>query len=577
MVRLPTTKWRPVGRPEHAALPVDFACGWTHFIDHLAPVWKAMRNRGRFCVPDGLADYARACGVDASPMSALPASSGPIAVASYGDLRPLAKAGRHLILFEHGAGFTFGISHPSYAGGLRERAYVSLFACTNDWVERADAAAIPGCRTVVVGCPKLDALTALPAPENPDPVVAVSFHWECRVAPETRSAFPHYRDALPELARRFKVIGHAHPRNAAQMREEFTALGIEFVDDFAEVCKRADVYANDASSTLYEFAALGRPVVVLNAPWYRRKANLGLRFWDCEDVGVCVDEPGDLVAAIEYALADPGSQVRSRELAVDFVYPHIGRAAVKAAEMLDDFPAVLSGRRTPKRVSLPKTKASRGVLYVAIGEQARALAAHSAGTLRAWHEIPVAVVSDGQCDWADTVIDATPHHRAGRWHKVRAYDLSPWDETLYLDADTEVTAPLKHGFAALADGWEMAIAQDCEATFSDRLKRGDPGLRELRRIAALLPTTDLTYWNSGVFFWRKCAAVAELFRRWAEQWHVAEAFDQPPLAAAFYTMPEPPRVWLLSQRYHSHLPDVATAVLHHHHTLQEVPIGRHAS
>jgi hypothetical protein len=123
----------------------------------------------------------------------------------------------------------------------------------------------------------------------------------------------------------------------------------------------------------------------------------------------------------------------------------------------------------------------------------------------------------------------------------------------------------------------MAIGQDIEATFRDRLKLGEPGVRELRRVAALLDTVDVTYANTGVMFWRKCEAVAELFRRWAEQWHTAEAFDQPCFAAAFYTMPEPPRVWLLSQRYNSHLPDVATAVLHNHHTLQEVPIGRHAS
>lgn len=353
MARWPTTGWRPAGRVDDTALPVDFACSREHFVDHLAPVWRTMRNRGRFCVPDHLMAHARACGVEPSPMDVLPAARGPVAVAAYVDLRPLAAAGRHLILFEHGAGFTFGVPHVSYAGGLRERARVRLFACTNDWVERANARAIPGCITAVVGCPKLDALIALPAPKNPEPVVAVAFHWDCRVAPETSSAYSHFKSALPALAERFRVIGHAHPRNRSDMREVFDGLGIEFVEGFADVCRRADLYVNDASSTLYEFAALDRPVVVLNAPWYRRGKHLGLRFWDCEDVGVPCDEPGDLVAAVEYALCDPLEQKQLRAMATELVYPYLGTAAQRAAEVLDAFPAVVAGRAIPPPEPLP--------------------------------------------------------------------------------------------------------------------------------------------------------------------------------------------------------------------------------
>ena len=58
------------------------------------------------------------------------------------------------------------------------------------------------------------------------------------------------------------------PREAIRFYE---AHGIEYVPDFDDVLRRADVYACDNSSTLYEFASTGRPVVVLNAPWYRWK------------------------------------------------------------------------------------------------------------------------------------------------------------------------------------------------------------------------------------------------------------------------------------------------------------------
>lgn len=302
-----------------------------------------MRNRGRFCVPEHLTEHVRGLGVDPAPLECLPVGRGPVAVAAYADLRPLAKAGRHLILFEHGAGFTFGVSHPAYAGGLRERAAVRLFACPNGWAERANARAIPGAHTAIVGCPKLDELSTLPAPHNREPVVCISFHWECNVAPETRSAYAHFAAALPDLAARYKLIGHAHPRAAAAMREVFDALGVEFVADFTEVCRRADLYVNDASSTLYEFAALDRPVVVLNAPHYRRDKHLGLRFWDAADVGVQCDEPGDLAAAVAAALNDSPQQAQRRADAVQLVYPYLGSAAPRAATVLDQFERVAAG------------------------------------------------------------------------------------------------------------------------------------------------------------------------------------------------------------------------------------------
>jgi hypothetical protein len=59
------------------------------------------------------------------------------------------------------------------------------------------------------------------------------------------------------------------------------------VASLREVQRRAAVYVCDNSSSMYEFAATGRPVVVLDLPegrikgiGYRRNINHGLRFWD---------------------------------------------------------------------------------------------------------------------------------------------------------------------------------------------------------------------------------------------------------------------------------------------------------
>lgn len=346
--------WRPGGSPESASLPADFLASQPHFIDHLAPVYLALLSSGRFCVPDALAEYARSLGIDPSPESALAQGKGPIVTAAYGDLSRCVKSGRHLILFEHGAGFSFSNSHPSYAGGAQHRDRVSLFCEVNDWTARRNRAKHPGCRSVVVGSPKMDSLTGIAKREDTQsPTICVSFHWNCLVAPETRSAFPHFAPALPDLAAEFDLILHAHPRARQQMREVADGLGVEFVEDFREVCARADMYVNDASSTLYEFAALGRPVVVLNAPWYRRNVHHGLRFWDCSEVGVNCDEPADLVAAVHTALEDPTDRAETRADMVAEVYPYLGESVQRAAYVLDSFGELVRRGRLYPREPIP--------------------------------------------------------------------------------------------------------------------------------------------------------------------------------------------------------------------------------
>ncbi len=250
-------------------------------------------------------------------------------VASYGDLVEARRTFDRIVLMQHGIGQSYSDHHPHYPGGARNDA-VGLFLAPNAHSAARWKAAYPKARVEIVGSPRID---DLPRRAERGQVVAVSFHWNAYHHPESRSAFDYYRSALPELARTFQVIGHGHPRRS-DMARKWAKLGIEFVPDFADVCRRADVYVADNTSTLYEFASTGRNVVVLNAPYYRRDVHHGLRFWEASHVGVNVDKPDQLVPAVGYALTSNDSA--SREDALNIVYqPRTNGAAYAASAVMD--------------------------------------------------------------------------------------------------------------------------------------------------------------------------------------------------------------------------------------------------
>jgi len=314
-----------------------------HFVDHLAPVWLALpaRERGRFITDPSLVERARSLGVEADgraapkpvPANPVPSMDGDVAlVASYGDIKKGRRMGYGPFVFlEHGIGQSYGgdphsAAHPSYSGG-GDRADVILNLVPNEHAAARWRTTYPRTRTEVVGCPKLD---TLPDREPGELVVAVSFHFPCNITVETRPAISRYLSALPALAERFTVVGHGHPRYYG-LERAYERLRIPYVATFADVCRQADVYVCDNSSTLYEFAATGRPVVVLNHPTYRRNVQHGLRFWEAADVGVQVDHPSGLIAAVERALEDPPEVRANREAALDIVYARRSGAAQRAA------------------------------------------------------------------------------------------------------------------------------------------------------------------------------------------------------------------------------------------------------
>jgi hypothetical protein len=333
--------------------PVEFFARREHFIDHMLPVWNALKGeRGVFWIPEYLEAYAQAAGVEDyavlkpegdDPLKVRPEGLAPLVVSAYGDALIAKKfvPQRPFIMMEHGVGLTFS-GHPGYAGGRGLRNSMSLFLAPNEFIRAKTQAAIRDAMQVVIGTPKLDAYGHSPKNERTSfgegkkgtPVVAISFHWNGeKVAPEAGNALLHYMQVLPELAKRTDIrrLGHGHPKYRFALGPIYESLGIEVEWTFARVMERADVYVNDCSSTMYEFCVTGKPVVILNAPWFRRNVKHGIRFWDYTDIGPQVDEPTELNQAIERVLNDPQEFSEAREAMVRDLYPYLGYGAQRAA------------------------------------------------------------------------------------------------------------------------------------------------------------------------------------------------------------------------------------------------------
>jgi hypothetical protein len=329
----------------------------------MAPVWNALPDemKGKFYLPHVLLPYAKKQITNIESIQALncrsdkptscveiPFSRNVVVTSAYGDMQLAAHYNeRPLILMEHGVGLTFnqpnGRTVSGYGGGEGYRANVSLFLAPNEYIAAKTRATFPDAPQVVIGTPKLDPWAEAfgrkgKAPEHP--IVVIAFHWDgSAVAPEAGNAWEYYRKILPDLKGncKFTLMGHAHPKIFEKLEFQYHRMNIPVVKNFAEVMRIADVYVNDCSSTMYEFCVTGKPVVVMNAPWFRRWFNHGIRFWDYSDVGPVCDKPNDLEKCIFEALEDPAYMRARRRKYIKELYPNLGTSVQTAVNALKEF------------------------------------------------------------------------------------------------------------------------------------------------------------------------------------------------------------------------------------------------
>lgn len=265
-----------------------------------------------------------------------------------------------LCLVSHGIDQTYiGCEHSSYAGG-RDRDRVSLFLCSTPHGLAANEAVYPNARHELIGPVTLDkwhnGFTVPRSLRVGAPVVAFAWHFPLTIVPETMWAWPHYQPVIERLAADspYTLLGHAHPRARESIEGHYDRLGIEIVRDPDEVMARADLVCFDNTSFGYECAAVGIPVLALDAPHYRAEPEQLPRFYrdvpglrlrayreQAPTAGMVHGAWGrdNLGVAIEEALDDRASLKDWRARVVQRVYGETldGRAAVRGADALQEW------------------------------------------------------------------------------------------------------------------------------------------------------------------------------------------------------------------------------------------------
>lgn len=250
----------------------------------------------------------------------------------------------------------------------------------------------------------------------------------------------------------------------------------------------------------------------------------------------------------------------------DYGEPHnpvLRRPGVRRAvdEWLGEHPEWVIVEAADTMIACRRLIARRGALYVAYGDRAREQARESMDSLHGVApELPVAVVSDEPLEGADHQVLHVEMDRGARAQKTRMYSLSPFERTLFLDADTRVLLDPQPGFGLL-EATDVVLSQDPVRIFA---RQTWPHLnrQEMRATKEATSGGEHLYYNSGVIFFRRSERARALFQGWHQEWTRWGAHDQMALLRALHA--NPVRMAVVREQWNSHKRDVARFVFHAH-------------
>lgn len=213
---------------------------------------------------------------------------------------------------------------------------------------------------------------------------------------------------------------------------------------------------------------------------------------------------------------------------------------------------------------------TRGVVYVAYGDEARVQVQLSAKTLVETNpRIPFRVICDrGFPRQQRFPVTRHIYHEdtdpGARGVKLKVDQLTPFDLTMYLDADTRVHGDITMPFDLLERGWEMCIAP-CRQQGHDEVHRHVN--EEEREVTRQEVGFDILALQGGVIYFRKTEAVHQLFSEWRREWDRWQDQDQAALMRALVRCPV--KLFLLGRGYNG------GHIIQHFYTYARRPGLRH--
>lgn len=188
----------------------------------------------------------------------------------------------------------------------------------------------------------------------------------------------------------------------------------------------------------------------------------------------------------------------------------------------------------------------RGVCLIAYGDKAEREAHECLTTLKQFHDWPYRIAADS-IGHQHIGLEQTAGYsniQKSRWAKVTLDLWTPFEQTLYLDADTRVQGDISAGFEMLEDGWEMVMSPSGQQG-KQNMWHVSPDEREATYEA--YQCNEVLQMQGGVFWFGKSLAVSAFFAAWRDTWLRWQQFDQAALLRALRVAPV--KLHLLSKVY----------------------------